>query len=139
MTESHPDFAELPEKMPALFIGHGSPMNAIEDNEFSRAWAEFGPRTAEPRAILCVSAHWETPARGHGDGAAAYHPRLLRLPARSSTCGIPLPARRSWPPGKGPIANPQVQLDQSWGWTTAPGRCCAACSPTRRSRSCSSV
>jgi 4,5-DOPA dioxygenase extradiol len=48
------------DKMPVLFLGHGSPMNAIEDNEFSRNWAEAGKSIARPRAILCVSAHWET-------------------------------------------------------------------------------
>jgi 4,5-DOPA dioxygenase extradiol len=48
------------ELMPALFIGHGSPMNAIEDNEFSRAWAAAAARLPRPRAVLCVSAHWET-------------------------------------------------------------------------------
>ena len=46
--------------MPVLFIGHGSPMNAIEDSEFSRAWAEAARSLPEPQAILCVSAHWET-------------------------------------------------------------------------------
>jgi 4,5-DOPA dioxygenase extradiol len=47
--------------MPVLFIGHGSPMNAIEDNAWSRAWRTLGARLPRPRAILCVSAHWETP------------------------------------------------------------------------------
>lgn len=46
--------------MPVLFLGHGSPMNAIEDNAFSRAWRDLGQRLPRPRAILCVSAHWET-------------------------------------------------------------------------------
>jgi 4,5-DOPA dioxygenase extradiol len=46
--------------MPALFIGHGSPMNAVEDNEFSRTWAEVGKSLPTPKAILCISAHWET-------------------------------------------------------------------------------
>ncbi|WP_323137496.1 4,5-DOPA dioxygenase extradiol [Dyella subtropica] len=46
--------------MPALFVGHGSPMNAIEDNAFHRSWAELGRRLPRPRAVLCVSAHWET-------------------------------------------------------------------------------
>ena len=46
--------------MPALFIGHGSPMNAIEDNEFSRAWINAAQSLPAPKAILCISAHWET-------------------------------------------------------------------------------
>lgn len=48
------------QRMPAIFIGHGSPMNAIEDNEFSRAWSELGRQLPRPKAILCVSAHWQT-------------------------------------------------------------------------------
>jgi 4,5-DOPA dioxygenase extradiol len=46
--------------LPALFIGHGSPMNAVEDNEFRRGWAEVARGFPRPRAVLCVSAHWET-------------------------------------------------------------------------------
>jgi 4,5-DOPA dioxygenase extradiol len=46
--------------MPALFVGHGSPMNAIEDNEFSRGWRALGETLPKPAAILCVSAHWMT-------------------------------------------------------------------------------
>ena len=48
------------ERMPLLFIGHGSPMNAIEDNEFSRSWIAVGETLPPPKAILCVSAHWES-------------------------------------------------------------------------------
>jgi len=47
-------------QMPVLFLGHGSPMNAIEDNEFSRKWNELGKKLPKPKAILCISAHWET-------------------------------------------------------------------------------
>ena len=46
--------------MPVLFVGHGSPMNAIEDNEFSQTWQQLGTSLPRPQAILCVSAHWET-------------------------------------------------------------------------------
>ena len=46
--------------MPVLFVGHGSPTNAIEENDFSRAWADAGKSVPRPRAVLCVSAHWET-------------------------------------------------------------------------------
>jgi len=55
--------ADLPlqeELMPVLFIGHGSPMNGIEDNEFSAKWAEMGRTMPVPKAVLVVSAHWFT-------------------------------------------------------------------------------
>ena len=45
-------------RMPALFIGHGSPMNTLELNGFTQAWRDMGRRLPRPRAILCVSAHW---------------------------------------------------------------------------------
>ncbi|TMJ16213.1 MAG: 4,5-DOPA dioxygenase extradiol [Alphaproteobacteria bacterium] len=44
--------------MPALFIGHGSPMNTLERNGFTDAWRTLGRRMPRPRAVLCVSAHW---------------------------------------------------------------------------------
>jgi len=53
-------FVDSERKMPVLFVGHGSPMNAIEDNEFSRAWVEAGKALPRPSAILSISAHWET-------------------------------------------------------------------------------
>lgn len=55
-------FAELPAspRLPTLFVGHGSPMNAILDNDFSRAWRRIGESLPTPRAILVVSAHWMT-------------------------------------------------------------------------------
>jgi 4,5-DOPA dioxygenase extradiol len=46
--------------MPALFVGHGNPMNAIEDNDFSRTWTELGRSLPRPKGIVCISAHWET-------------------------------------------------------------------------------
>ncbi|WP_089682839.1 4,5-DOPA dioxygenase extradiol [Catalinimonas alkaloidigena] len=46
--------------MPVLFIGHGSPMNGIEDNRFSQQWAQLARDIPTPSAVLCVSAHWLT-------------------------------------------------------------------------------
>lgn len=52
------------DRMPVLFLGHGSPMNAIGDNAYRRSWqalgAEFGARLPRPQLILCISAHWLT-------------------------------------------------------------------------------
>jgi len=50
-------------KMPVLFIGHGSPMNAISDNRFTRALGNLGRALPRPRALLVVSAHWLTPGQ----------------------------------------------------------------------------
>lgn len=47
-----------PSPMPAAFLGHGSPMNALERNRFTEAWRAFGASVPRPRAILAVSAHW---------------------------------------------------------------------------------
>ncbi len=54
------NLTEQDEKMPVLFIGHGSPMNAIEQNEFTRTWQSLGKELPKPKAILCISAHWLT-------------------------------------------------------------------------------
>lgn len=51
---------EEDEKHPVLFIGHGSPMNGIEDNEFSQTWSKFGKEIPKPKAVLVISAHWLT-------------------------------------------------------------------------------
>ncbi len=50
--------------MPAIFFGHGNPMNALADNEYTRSWAEIGRSIPRPNAILCISAHWYVPAVG---------------------------------------------------------------------------
>ncbi|AHF06085.1 4,5-DOPA dioxygenase extradiol [Desulfitobacterium metallireducens] len=47
-------------KMPVVFIGHGSPMNAIEDNPFTQNWIKLADKIPKPKAILAISAHWST-------------------------------------------------------------------------------
>jgi len=47
-------------RMPVLFIGHGSPMNAVEDNQYTKAWQQIAAQIPRPESILCVSAHWYT-------------------------------------------------------------------------------
>lgn len=58
--------------MPAVFIGHGSPMNAALDNPFTRAMVELGRALPRPEAILCVSAHWLTEDGLKVNGAARF-------------------------------------------------------------------
>jgi 4,5-DOPA dioxygenase extradiol len=48
----------MSEKMPALFIGHGNPMNTLESNDFTEAWQALGRELPRPRALLVISAHW---------------------------------------------------------------------------------
>jgi 4,5-DOPA dioxygenase extradiol len=47
-------------KIPVVFIGHGSPMNAIEENTFTKSWKEISSSFTKPKAILIFSAHWIT-------------------------------------------------------------------------------
>lgn len=63
-----------PRRMPAVFLGHGSPMNAIVPNRYAAAWRSLGERLPRPRAVLAVSAHWTT--RGSAVTMAA-SPRTL--------------------------------------------------------------
>jgi len=61
-------------KMPVLFVGHGSPMNGIEQNEFSLGWEAVARTLPRPKAVLCISAHWET----NGTFVTAMqHPRTI--------------------------------------------------------------
>ncbi|GAB4021114.1 4,5-DOPA-extradiol-dioxygenase [Spirosoma koreense] len=54
------DLTEQGPLMPVLFVGHGSPMNGIEDNEFSRRWKQMAQEIPTPTAVLVISAHWFT-------------------------------------------------------------------------------
>jgi len=115
--ELHAAFPKLDQKMPALFVGHGSPMNAIEDTEFSRAWIEIGKQLPRPEAILCISAHWETAGT---QVTAMQKPKTIH-----DFGGFPRPLyEMAYPaPGSPDLAhliqatlpNTPVGLDQSWG------------------------
>jgi 4,5-DOPA dioxygenase extradiol len=51
----------MPKPMPAIFFGHGNPMNAVSRNSYTEGWAAIGNAIPRPKAILCVSAHWYLP------------------------------------------------------------------------------
>jgi 4,5-DOPA dioxygenase extradiol len=52
----------MSEAMPAIFFGHGNPMNALSRNAWTNGWAEIGRSIPKPKAVLCISAHWYVPA-----------------------------------------------------------------------------
>ena len=117
LRELHAAFPDSDQKMPVLFVGHGSPMNAIEDNEFSRAWAEVGKALPRPNAILCISAHWETVGT---QVTGMDHPKTIHdfggFPAELYAMEYPAPGS----PGlaqltQEEVKKAQVRLDQSWG------------------------
>jgi len=103
--------------MPVLFVGHGSPMNAIEENEFTAGWRSVGESIVTPRAILCVSAHWETKGTLI---TAMPQPRTIH-----DFCGFPeqLYSVQYPAPGSQHVASEtreqlshvKVELDQNWG------------------------
>lgn len=105
------------EKMPVLFFGHGSPMNAIEDNEFVKGWRNAGLSIPKPVAILCISAHWETrgtlvtamekPVTIHDFGG---FPRAL-FQVEYPAPGSPELAGEA----KKIVTATQIGMDESWG------------------------
>ncbi len=108
---------EATEKMPVLFLGHGSPMNAIQETEFSKGWRTIGQSLPRPRAILCVSAHWETrgtfvtamekPRTIHDFGGFPQELFDVQYPAPGSLAV----AKET----KDAITSTEVGLDQQWG------------------------
>ena len=65
----------MPPRAPLLFIGHGSPMNIVRDNSFTRSLNELGAQIGKPEAVLVVSAHW--PTRGETRVSVSPHPRTI--------------------------------------------------------------
>lgn len=104
------------ERMPALFVGHGSPMNAVEDNAYSLSWAEIGEKLKKPVAILSISAHWYTQGTRITDSA---RPEIVY-----DMYGFPeeLYEIRYQPPGSPELAHTDkdlisssVIIDNTWG------------------------
>lgn len=113
-TPAAPETAALP----AVFLGHGSPMNALERNRFTKAWADFGRSIPRPRAVLAISAHWYGPFTSV---TAMTRPRTIH-----DFSGFPEPLRTFQYPASGApdvaaevaeVVKPtKVRLDDtSWG------------------------
>jgi 4,5-DOPA dioxygenase extradiol len=104
-------------KLPVLFIGHGSPMNGIEDNEFSQTWAKLGQEIPKPKAVLVISAHWltggthitamENPKTIHDFGGFPQELFDVQYPAK----GNPVLAQQT----ANLITTTNVGLDHDWG------------------------
>ena len=103
--------------MPAIFFGHGNPMNAIESNAWTKGWADIGNRIPAPKAIVCVSAHWylsatlvtaqERPRTIHDFGGFPRELHEVKYPAP----GDPKLASRV----RDLLAPVSVELDTRWG------------------------
>ena len=103
--------------LPAIFFGHGNPMNAIASNAYTEAWRRVGQETPRPRAILSISAHWYVPRTGVTIATAprtiydfgGFPPELYQIQYRAP--GDPALARRVQK-----LLSPlDVALDSSWG------------------------
>src|ERR1035438_7857738 len=107
----------MPEILPAIFFGHGNPMNAVSDNIYTAGWRKIGEQTPRPKAILSISAHWFVPGTGvtistspktiHDFGGFPKELYQVQYPAP----GDPDLARRV----QQLLAPLPVALDDSWG------------------------
>jgi 4,5-DOPA dioxygenase extradiol len=107
----------MTERLPAIFFGHGNPMNALQENDWTRGWAALGGSIPKPHAVLCISAHWYLPATmvTAMDAPRTIHdfggfPREL-FQVQYPASGDPELGRRV----KALLAPLPVTLDSSWG------------------------
>ena len=103
--------------MPALFLGHGNPMNAIQQNAWTRSWTAIGDMLPRPKAILCVSAHWYLPATAV---TAIERPRTIHdfggFPPELYGVQYPAPGSPELAARVAQLLEPlHVAMDRSWG------------------------
>lgn len=105
------------ERMPVLFLGHGSPMNAIAENEFVRGFRKVGKEIQQPSAVLCISAHWETQGTYV---TAMQQPRTIHdfggFPKALFDVQYPAPGSPELAKAtKNLVKKTEVGLDEKWG------------------------
>ncbi len=104
-------------RMPAVFVGHGNPMNALEQNRYTHAWRRIGASMPQPKAVLCVSAHWYI----HGTAVTAMDkPRTIHdfggFPQELFEAQYPAPGSPQLVARVRDLLAPvDVRLDQTWG------------------------
>lgn len=105
-------------RMPALFVGHGNPLNALEDNAYTRGWRAIGQSIPRPRAVVCVSAHW------YIEGTRVttmQHPRTIHdfggFPRQLYEVSYPAPGDPVLAARVAELLKPTdvIQDDESWG------------------------
>ena len=111
------DSLESTSKMPVLFLGHGSPMNAIEENEFIHGFRKVSSEIETPKAILCISAHWVT---GGTKVTAMKNPRTIHdfggFPQALFDIQYPAPGSPELADEtKSLVKSTDVLLDDKWG------------------------
>lgn len=103
--------------MPAIFFGHGNPMNAITSNGYTDAWRRIGEQVPRPKGILAISAHWYVPATGV---TIATSPRTIHdfggFPAELYQVQYPAPGDPALARRVQQLLTPlEVKLDEDWG------------------------
>src|SRR5580693_4890890 len=127
--------------LPAIFFGHGNPMNAVLSNSYTEGWRRFGQEITKPKAILSISAHWFVPGTGVTIGTA---PRTIHdfggFPRELYQVQYPAPGDPALAHRVQELLAPlPVKLDESWGLDHGHGRCCGTFTRQPIFQSCNSA
>jgi 4,5-DOPA dioxygenase extradiol len=118
LSDLHSALNVLPysERMPTLFIGHGSPMNAVEDNMYTRGWKAIASTLPTPRAILVISAHWLTKGTfvGHQQNPKTIYD-FSGFPEQLYHIRYPVEGAPRYAEATCALTDGEVELDTTWG------------------------